>query len=136
MIEGWFGFESRPFIELTVRLTRLDLEVSAAFLVDTGADSTLLSGREWRRAGVERSTLKAPSQTIAGFGGFVDLSLEPAVLVLRHADGSEDLLSIDIEMGAEQPAGIPSVLGRDVLNRYRLVASPRENILTLETVGE
>ncbi|MXZ46889.1 MAG: hypothetical protein F4Z08_07880 [Chloroflexi bacterium] len=48
MIEGRFGDTSgRPYVEGRVYFARFDLEGDISFLVDTGADASLLNPEMW-----------------------------------------------------------------------------------------
>ncbi len=109
--------------------------MTAPFLIDTGADSTSLSPRDWRLGGLVALQFATPSVTITGYGGNIECALEPAELIMEHDTGTRDLWRMYIEIAPESITGnvIPSILGRDVLADYRLVCSPRDDELTLES---
>jgi hypothetical protein len=101
-------------------------------MIDTGADGTSIAAKDWQRLRDKSTSLRDPSQRVAGFGGIADVAIEEAVFELRHDDGTTDWFRIDVEVVETGSRIVPSVLGRDVLERYRLTFSPRERILTLE----
>lgn len=134
MIQGSFGAAGRPYLRVRIRLTRFDREIDASFLVDTGADSTSISTRDWRRLGLTRRDIGRPSETITGYGGSIEVATESAELAIEHDNGSVDRVMLDVEVAPEEASGLPSILGRDVLAGYRLVYSPIERMLTIERV--
>ena len=134
MIRGRFGPAARPFVEGIIRLPRLGASLIVPLLIDTGADTTSLSPRDWRAAGLRESDFSGPSVTITGYGGEVICPVERAELILQHENGARDRWAVDIEIApATRASGlIPSILGRDILREYRLVCSPSEGVLTMD----
>ncbi|MDA0270703.1 MAG: hypothetical protein DWG83_00900 [Chloroflexi bacterium] len=108
-----------------------------AFLVDTGADLTVLHAHDAARLipGHADGTWK-PSQlqTVGGIGGTAEYGSTCVQLLFTDEDGHITL--------AEQPvivalpgAGItrsPSLLGHDVLNQFRVTVDARSGTVTLE----
>ena len=134
MSVGRYTGAGRPVVDADVYLPRLGRLLPVAFLVDTGADDTTLSSRDWRAAGLEWSDFAAPSVRSAGVGGVIESPVEPAEVRLRHDDGSVEVLAFDIELQPRLPGAfaLPSFLGRDILRRYRIVFSMEDGELTLE----
>jgi hypothetical protein len=64
----------------------------------------------------------------------VRTSVEPATVALRHEDGGADTRSIDMELLPRDAVSgvLPSFLGRDILQNYRLFMSIAERELRLE----
>src|SRR5436305_3620283 len=69
MLEGRFGNTSgAPYIEALVSFPRLRLRGLVSFLVDTGADGTVLMPTDSRKLGIDFRSLRNPT-TSEGIGG-------------------------------------------------------------------
>lgn len=136
MILGYFQTEGRfqrPYVDLILQFPVADnrqLEVS--FLVDTGADRTLLSPTEGVRLrqqlGIE--FLDLPFGTpIGGIGGQTETRRIDATL-----DIGEQSISTTLSL-VEPPPGqfptMPSLLGRDIIYQLALFMEYRANRLLL-----
>ena len=64
------------------------------------------------------------------------VSVEDATLILTHDDSQLDAFDAEVEIAPIEARGLPSILGRDMLERYRLTFSPRERLLTLDSVTQ
>ena len=109
-------------------------EMSVRFLVDTGADRSLIgdgdAARMFRRFNADPARLeKGPDSQ--GLGGVVEMRIAEATL--RFGDVSA-MLDIDIlEPTPDMQFPIPSLLGRDVLSQFALFVEERTNkVLLLE----
>src|SRR5581483_7788297 len=102
-------------------------------MLDTGADGTALSTRDWQVLGLRTADLAPATVSSAGVGGLVRTSVEQCALVLTHDDGRTDAWNIEIELlpADDVSAYIPSILGRDILINYRLYMSIAERDLRL-----
>jgi hypothetical protein len=119
MLTGRFGDTSgRPYIEGRLLLPRFNIGIYISFLVDTGADRTVLMPLDGVGTGLDYSSLQNPKKCI-GFGGSATGFLERGVIAF--SDGIA-VFMYDIELLITKPKrGLmrtPSVLGRDVLNRW------------------
>lgn len=114
MIRGRFGAGGRPFVWATVRLDRQRVALSIAFLVDSGADSSSLSPRDWLAAGLRRDDFAPASVSVTGYGGTIDCAVERAELVFNADDGTFDRWTTDLEIAPATGTAmiIPSILGR------------------------
>src|SRR5438093_12370319 len=75
------GARSRPFVSALLAIPSLQLSADTAFLVDTGADATLLAPRDAALMGVDVGLLSAgPPST--GVGGTVQTVQAPATITL------------------------------------------------------
>ena len=99
------------------------------FLVDTGAGWSCLHPADARRAGVAASALVSPDQwpemvTVQGVGGIVQYFVAPVRYAFRHHDGTTQYIDDRIHVAPRTPlnAGLPSLLGWDVLSRFGLLA--------------
>ncbi len=101
-----------------------------SFLVDTGADTTLLMPADSRKLGVNFGTLRNPtvSQGVGGLArGFTEQT------VLGFSDGRyvySYLLDLELSASTKENQRLPSLLGRDVLNRWRMVADYTKRQIT------
>jgi len=122
MISGRFGdTTTAPYVEASVYFPRLKIRGYVSFLVDTGASGTVLMPADTKKLSVDFGTLRNPTVS-HGIGGFSKGFNEQVVLGFtdrRHVYGYE------IEIEVASPAGenelLPSLLGRDILDRWRLV---------------
>jgi hypothetical protein len=117
----------------------LDVSGPVTFLVDTGANISILSFADATRIGVDYARFNNGSAgTVTGIGGIESgVYLVEAGIALSDAGGGGRPLAFSIRIGVAQSgphrpnARDDSVLGRDVLNEVRLVVERRRNILTL-----
>ena len=133
LIAGHFGELGRPRVAVRVVFPRLGNDAQVSFIVDTGADASLLSQADAETMGIDYSTLEQPAD-IAGVGGFLGVHHEEAILIF---DDGSSTLPIRIKLGiAERGTSIapqvPSLLGRDILDRARMVVDPARGELSLD----
>ncbi len=127
MIKGRLEDASgRPMLEGKIILPRLGIEDNISFLMDTGADTSVLMPGDARRLGVSYELLEGDREC-GGIGGTVHSFIERAILVFSHPnrtlygyDLQMDIMPYDAEMEE-----VPSLLGRDVLDRWRIVYDPQ-----------
>jgi len=114
-----------PVLGLPTRGVIRNLTATVSYLVDTGADISAVSPSTAARLRVRLSPVGR--MRITGWAG--ESSLRTLYLTVFQVAKREIFAAVDAEADI-------CVLGRDVLNEFRLVASPRENRLSLETVEE
>lgn len=136
MILGYFqeeGSFSRPYVDLTLQFPVANNQsLRISFLVDTGADHTLLSPlvgtRLRRRLGVDLLDLPFGSP-IVGVGGQLETRMIDATL-----DIGEQSISTTLSL-AEPPPGrfptMPSLLGRDIIYQLALFMEHKTDRLLL-----
>lgn len=98
MIHGSFGAAGRPFVHARVSLTRLGVTSFVRFLVDTGADTTSRSARDWSDAGIDWAGFTGTKTLVSGYGGVAECPLEPARIEFEHEDDSRDIWAIEVEI--------------------------------------
>ena len=101
---------------------------SVAMLIDTGADRSVLSADVWKALNMQ------PYETqiqIGGVGGFAEAVRVRTKLRLERNDGQ--LVTFRVEVAACLDAGLldMSVLGRDIIDMFALVADREGEVLTL-----
>ncbi len=128
MIAGWFDTRERPTVRARLIIPRLGVDGRIDFLVDTGATFTSLNPDDGQRIGCPFDELRNP-RNMAGVGGSNQYFREPAVVVLY---GENIVRPLDVELLVSKPQPpstsdphpvvnrLPSLLGRDVLNRLRM----------------
>ena len=133
MLTGFFGVLSgRPYIEGRVILPRLGLGAGVTFLIDTGADTSILNPADARELGVDFGHLSNRSEAV-GTAGVAVSYVEPASIVFTDPGRRIYVYQIDLDI-ADPVAGVeglPSLLGRDVVDRMRMVYEPAKGTLTM-----
>ena len=136
MILGYFQDEDsvlRPFVDLTLEFSIADHEsLEISFLVDTGADRTLISPfdgvRLRKELGVDLLDLPF-GMPIGGIGGQIETRMIDATL-----DVGEQSIFTTLSL-VEPPTGqfptMPSLLGRDIIYQLALFMEYRTDSLLL-----
>ena len=112
-------------------------------LADTGASRTILLDRDVRSLGIPPMALEPASLAIVGIGGSVRSFLVPAVDITWASDEGDVSLQQDFwavqhdldRLSPEEVSRIlrlPSVLGRDLINRFHFTCDYRVGIVQLE----
>ena len=112
---------------------RLGIEHWMTFLVDTGCDTSTVMPADSNRMALPWPRLRMSGLAI-GVGGAVREFSEPAALAFRDSDGGTYVyrLNISIMPPSTIMGDIPSLLGRDILNRWRMVYDPSIDELSFE----
>ena len=120
-------------MEARVGFTGLNLGGEIRFVVDTGADRTLIGYDDAKRLGVDyRRYRPEDSVRTLGIAGSLRTYDEEGWLVLRSVDDGEHTFGVALSVAEKNPDGwVPSLLGRDILDRFDLFVSRRRNVLTL-----
>lgn len=134
VVHGSFGAFGRPQIVARVQLPRLSKEAQIAFVVDTGADQSLLSaGDSVTKLGVDYQTLRCPTDCY-GVGGPLVTYPENARIIFGARDAAWRAFEVEIGIAEYKPdaAGeFPSLLGRDILDEFRVVVDRKNGELYL-----
>jgi len=133
-----------PFVRATVDLKSLNIRGSIHFHVDTGASMTVLLDRDVNYLGIDVGCLKRADKDIGGVGVLINTYVvEDAALFLRTEDGGiiEEKLRLfsGIHNLSRLPdkeraliMRLPSLLGRDVIYRFKLVCDKNRDEVYLE----
>lgn len=125
-IIGTLGNLARPLVDGSLELPRLGVAMDITFLVDTGADATYLHPRDGLDMGVPFDLLEG-SMTSRGIGGRATYFPEPAILLFSdHAIPLRYGYRISVNIARPGDVGdrLPSLLGRNVIRRWRMDYDP------------
>jgi len=146
-IPGYFNKRFQPpapFIRITVESESQRIKRPLHFHIDTGASVTVLLDKDASYLGINVGKLKRAERDIGGLGGFIKTYvIEDAALFFRAESGEvvEEKLCLLVgthdlsKLSSEEKALImrmPSLLGRDIIYRYRLVCDKNHNEIYLE----
>ncbi len=137
MLRGRFGDTSkRPYLEGRLFIPRLEVQADISFLVDTGADKTTLSPGDGLRMGLDYEALIGNTTPSVGIGGISHNYTEQAAAVFNDPGKVLYMYEIDLEIVEPNDSliDIPSLLGRDILNNWRMRYSPPTKRLTFNVV--
>ena len=129
MIIGQFDSFGRPYVVCRLIIPRFRVSSWISFLLDTGADSASVHPRDARDAGIPFAQL-GNRRSSRGIGGRSSYFREPAILAF-----SDDAVVRFYEVGLliaepnDTNEGLPSLLGRNVINHWRMVYDPSEDRL-------
>ena len=115
-------------------IPRLGLRGDLSFMVDTGADETYLMPGDALVLGLDHSLLTATSRAVGVGGETVDFS-EPAVLVFEDRRNLY-VYGFDLTIADLNPhlLGVPSLLGRNILDHWNMRYRPPTRYLRFEVV--
>ena len=121
-LSGWFeGTPGTPYIDAKVGLPALGRTRTIPFLLDTGSDTTVLMANDAARMGIDFRNVTPSSRLGSGVGGSIRLHQVSASITFSDA---ENLYVYRTTLAVAEPGehnrGLPSLLGRDILNRWRL----------------
>ena len=132
MIQGRFGNTTgRPYVNGRLLLPRLKLSANLSFLVDTGADLSTLMPADGIKMGIDYQTLVDPKD-VGGMGGNASCFQEDAVLGFYEPNRSLIRfysVTIMIPEVSQPLMRMPSIVGRDILDRWRINYDPSRNSL-------
>lgn len=140
-ISGHWGKYDAPYVTAILISDDLSLRQPVMFLLDTGASRTTILDNDAARLNVNYKKLRKSQQDTVGIGGAVDTYVIPdARLVFMAEKGyfetEPDLIFVlrHVMRNAvtrERIKNIPSILGRDVLNKYRLILDKNNNMVLI-----
>ena len=129
MILGEFDDRGRPFVRGRLVAPRLEVDESVLFLLDTGADVTCLHPADAKNVGLAFDQL-SNRVSYRGVGGRSPYFVEPAILSIT--DKLQARLYA-VQLLIAEPDGsnevLPSLLGRDIINNWRIEYDPTRSRL-------
>jgi hypothetical protein len=137
VLEGEFGDpDGSPFIICEVWLPRFDLRRSFRLCIDTGATYTTLMPTEAFALGVGYTLLDDPFE-VTTVGGTSAMFVELAEFIFTDAD-ARALYVYRVMLAIAPPSieitHLPSLLGRDIINRWRIDYHPTASELRCEVI--
>ncbi len=126
----WFQCDdgvSRPVIRGEIQTANLEWEF-LELLIDTGADRTVLSADVLGFLGLTPAT---SARQIGGLGGIAESVTVSTLLRLTRDDGVKAAFRSDYVACTSRDALDMSILGRDILEMFALIADRKQNVLAL-----
>lgn len=137
MLRGRFGDTSgRPYLEGRLIIPRLSITGDISFLVDTGADRSVLMPLDTERLGIDIADLDGDLES-TGIGGVIHNFVEHSVLIFSEPRKAIHLYYLELAISPPDPAiqDLPSLLGRDVLDRLRMTYDAQKPSLTFKVLS-
>ena len=137
MLRGRFGDTSKaPYLEGRLVIPSLDLQGKVSFLLDTGSKVTVLAPADAKRMRLDYGPLTESDDALHGIGGSARIYETNAIVVF---DGLQKItysfvIQLAILHPSETTIRLPSILGRDILNRCRIRCSFPEQRLELDVI--
>ena len=143
-IQGYYSagsYPPAPYVKAEVLVHETSLPpVQIEFLVDTGADSTTLLPFDWNRMGIPSldSVVADYRRDATGIGGGARYKTVRATVRLRDEDSTDGVwdtyVYVDLieEIGDVDHDQLPSLLGRDILNKCLCTFNGVERTVVLE----
>jgi hypothetical protein len=132
-----------PAVKAFISIEKLKVKGYIKFLLDTGASATAILDRDRELLGIGINGLEKAPTRIGGIGGLVDTYIvRDAKIILKTLEGEHveilDVLVLKHDFsrlsGEEirRMLAIPSLLGRDVMRKFKLIYSEAKEYVALE----
>jgi hypothetical protein len=134
IIKGSFDPETRrPYCQGLLFIPKFKKSMPIDFIVDTGSDVTTLNPGDGKRLNLDYTRLNYTEPALAVNSEHIAASLF-AVVAFMCEDGSLPIYSINLHITpySVQCEKLPSLLGTDILHRWRMDWYPYKNILEFE----
>ena len=130
---GYFDEEGRPRVAGYIYIPRLAAGGQVQFLLDTGADITSVNASDSDDLHIPRGRLSVPIG-IGGIGGRGYFSVEKAQIAFENDSGSSrfSIYEINLHVAYSETGSLPSLLGRNIINRWRIDYDPLDGKLECE----
>jgi len=148
MIRGFLnrGYEPpAPFVKVLLISKNLGVRKFLDLHIDTGASSTIILDKDIRYLRLDIKSLKKAKRKIGGIGGLIDTYLiEDATMIFKTEEGvpQEEKLALLVgkhklgkltEEERKLIMKLPSLLGRDILRKFRFIYDERSNQVFMES---
>jgi hypothetical protein len=134
LIRGTYDWQFGARIRIGLFLPSLSRVSYAIFVVDSGASHSSIALKSLEELGVDTASLnlrREPGEVV-GVGGSTRRESLVAGLASDHLDGSVSMLRLRLNVLADAPLELPSLLGRDVLALGRVVLDPTSQMVTFD----
>lgn len=126
------GIFEAAYVAAVLESKALNIHETVELLVDTGASRTTILDKDAIRLGLDFTKLEKLSEGMLGIGGLVDTYiLKNVKLIFRredkksHTENLEKIYVLKHPNLNEKILRIPSILGRDILNKHALIYDKR-----------
>ena len=126
-IYGHFKTSEAAYVDATLLLPELELKSGIEFLIDTGAARTVIMEKDSEKLAIDYNKLSKSTIGLIGIGGVIETyEAKNASLHFIVKTGEEHAINIDRLRIARIPKrgpmipSMPSIIGRDILNKYKL----------------
>jgi len=129
--DGWWMIKARLYYNKKLYSTEIE------FLIDTGADKTIVSDQCAKRLGLGYDGLSGEFKTVLrGVGKCQARPLPNSGLVFSEECGIKNLVEPCTTIFVPDPENYESanLLGRDVLNQYNVIANNKQKLIVLKRV--
>ena len=116
----------------------MDIDETIEFLVDTGASRTTLLDKDAIYMDIDYERLKRYKRDFSGIEGSVETYIISDALIILEGEKIENPIFVvrhPLEKMDEEEKikilRIPSIMGRDVINRFRLIFNKEKNEIKL-----
>ena len=137
MLIGRFGNTSgRPYLEGRLVIPRLSIRGDISFLVDTGADKTVIMPIDAARLRVNHNRFKIESE-MRGIGGTGINYPEQCLVAFTEAGKKAFVYDLTVLFAKPEKYNktTPSILGRDIIDRWRMMYEKPKNRLTFTVIS-
>jgi len=138
VIQGFFKSDS-GFVNGHLISKSLEIDETIEFLVDTGASRTTLLDKDVICLGLDYNKLKSYIHNFSGIGGSVEtFIIEDAYFMLGEEELKMPVFAIRHDLGKLDEENrikilrIPSILGRDVINLFKLTFDIKNKKLIMD----
>jgi hypothetical protein len=131
MLKGRIGDTSgRPYYSADLTIPDLKAGGPVSFLMDTGADCTVLMPADAKRLGVDHAKIMDRAESHGVGGKSLDYAID-AIITIIDPGVMAYAWQIKLRVMAPHPAieQAPSLLGRDILKHWRLIYEPSAGLL-------
>ena len=115
-------------------LPRLGVSGLVSFLLDTGADQTVLMPADALRLNLDHAQLRGSVQSV-GVGGPSQDFLETGVIVVTDGVLHAYSINVIVSQPRQELMGVPSLIGRNIMNRWRVVFDYTSKTVTAEILS-
>lgn len=133
-----------PFIKATLESKALGFRKPVCLHVDTGASATILLDKDIYYLGIAIERLRKSERKVGGIGGLIQTYvIENTILLFRAESGEIVEETLNLLAGVHDPSKLsleekslvirmPSLLGRDIIYKYRFICDKNRNEVYLE----
>ncbi len=134
MLYGSFGTADGSLrLQGTLILPQLGFQHLTTFVIDTGATNSCIHPHVLRDFGVDtHGVLSLPSYDISGVGGSITVYETQGFLAFQDGDTVHLYETPIAVFDPKDPPDVPSIIGRDILERWRMVYARAQGTLEFE----